>query len=56
MGRSAHLLDQMQMMSIGSDVITLQLLRLRGLAPVRRGKGREGGMTLLHVFRITVSL
>lgn len=43
LGRSALLLDQMQVVSVGNDVITLQLLRLRTLAPVSvvGGEGEE---------------
>lgn len=41
MGQSALLLDQMLVVSAGNDVITMQLLRLRGLAPVRGMGWRE---------------
>ena len=46
LGQSALLLDQMVVVSSGSDVISMQLLRLRGLAPVRamgEGEGEDGG-------------
>ena len=35
LGHSAHLLNVMQVMSSGCDVVTLQLMRLQALLPVR---------------------